>query len=189
MTRTRSAFTLLEVLAAVAVIGIVFTTLARAGILGLRAEGRAERRLAASLLADRILADLEAGLAAGIAPAVGFDEREEEDFRIEVEVAPLDLALPAVEGPDVPAIFEDSPGSPTLLTSPDPRTATPLRRVEIRVAWQAGAAEESVVRQTFAFDGASVSALLASLEPVAPAAPPGSEGALSPEDAALDEAP
>ena len=78
--KSRAAFTLLEVLAAAAVVGAAFTVLAQINIQGLRAEGTAMRRLEASLLADRVLSDMEAQLMMGVAPQVGRDEREMEGF-------------------------------------------------------------------------------------------------------------
>ena len=57
MKRPTDGFTLLEVLAAVAILGIWFVVLASVGIQGLRAEGTNERRIRASLLADTILSE------------------------------------------------------------------------------------------------------------------------------------
>ena len=54
----RGGFTLIEVLAAVALLGILYAVLARVAIEGLRAEGDSERRLEASLLADERVNDL-----------------------------------------------------------------------------------------------------------------------------------
>jgi prepilin-type N-terminal cleavage/methylation domain-containing protein len=56
--RTRPAqngFTLLEVLAAVAILSIWFIVIAGTSVQGLRAEGESRRRLEAGQMADRIL--------------------------------------------------------------------------------------------------------------------------------------
>ena len=52
MRRSDPGFTLLEVMAAVAVVAIVFTTLARVANQGMQSQGISKRRLEASLLAD-----------------------------------------------------------------------------------------------------------------------------------------
>ena len=87
----RAGFTLLEVMAAVAVLGLVYVVVARVAIQGLQIEGNASRMLRASLLADRALADLELELAGGTAPRVGETETREEDFTVVVEVSPFDV--------------------------------------------------------------------------------------------------
>ena len=55
--RRLQAFTMLEVLAAVSVLAIVYLVLANVAIEGLRAEGESMRRLEASLIADELLSD------------------------------------------------------------------------------------------------------------------------------------
>jgi prepilin-type N-terminal cleavage/methylation domain-containing protein len=89
----RAGFTLLEVLAAVAVLGLVYSVLASAAIQGLRAEGDAGRRLRASLLADQRITEIEAQVAAGQTPEIGQTENQEDDFVIRTEVKPLDLQI------------------------------------------------------------------------------------------------
>jgi hypothetical protein len=86
------------VLAAVAILGIAYITLGSSGIQGLQHEGEARRRFQASLLADSVLSEIEAGLEAGVAPPIGTDEREADDFKIEVEIAPFSIVVPEEEG-------------------------------------------------------------------------------------------
>ncbi len=110
MTRARG-FTLLEVLVAVALLGLVVSVLAQSAIQGMSYEGDASRRLRASLLADRELARIEAGLKLGTPPQPGHQESQEaEEFRLSVDVQPLDLAqagigalLRAVRGTRAPS--------------------------------------------------------------------------------------
>lgn len=155
-------FTLLEVLAAVAVFGIVYTLLAQVAMQGLAAEGDATRRLQASLLADRALGELEAQLAAGTPIPPGLTELEEGDFLIETEVGPFDLAslLPA----EVPRYLE-RPGSGgggrtfAVLAAP-PRGLAPLLAVQVRVRWVEGAFEQQVSRTTFATDAQALAPFL-----------------------------
>jgi prepilin-type N-terminal cleavage/methylation domain-containing protein len=159
-------FTLLEVLAAVLVIGMSFTVLARVNIEALRAEGIATRRLEASLLADRTLAELEAQqrIPPGNAPAVGREERAADPYRIEIEVEPLEITLAPLP-PELGATpsFADRPGAPTLLSAPQQGAATPLRHVHVAVVWNDGSGEDRVVRDTFLFDAASVSGTLSAI--------------------------
>jgi len=155
--RARAGFTLLEVLAAVLVVGMVFTVLAGANIDGLRAEGLAARRLEASLVADRTLSELEAG----VAPPLGTVESELDGFRVRVEVTPYELAPEPLPGePAQPAVADEGP---TLLAAPGSGALTPLRRVAIQVLWDDGVAEHAVRRDSIAFDGVSVASLVAGI--------------------------
>jgi prepilin-type N-terminal cleavage/methylation domain-containing protein len=81
MSKVDRAFTLLEVMAAVALLGILYTVLARVAIEGLRAEGESKRRLEASLLADARLEETFNTLEGSVAmPPVGHSEATEGDF-------------------------------------------------------------------------------------------------------------
>ena len=82
MRRSEAGFTLLEVMAAVAIIAIVFTTLARVASEGLRSEGSSKRRLEASLLADAALAEIERQVEEGVDLELGVEEREEDLFTV-----------------------------------------------------------------------------------------------------------
>jgi len=164
-----AGFTLLEVLGAVAIIGVAFTLLARANIEGLRAEGIARRQLEASLLADRTLAGLEAQLQDGVVPDLGSREDLVEGYRVEVEVTPLEIDLPPLTEP-VPEGFGEEDSGPSLLApaaggTPGGRGAPALlRRVRVEVAWSEGVSERSVLRETLVFDVAGAQALLGPLQ-------------------------
>jgi len=172
-TRTRSGFTLLEVLAAVAVLALVYTALAQAAMQGLSHEGDASRRLQASLLADLALAEIEGQLAVGTAPPVGLTEAEQEEFAIRVEVRPFDLGAFALQAGEAAAALRGEaegvegaqPGAPSyqLLTA-QPGGPSPLLEIEIRVAWVEGGFEQEVTRTTFA---AEPTAVAAAMEPLA----------------------
>jgi prepilin-type N-terminal cleavage/methylation domain-containing protein len=178
------AFTLLEVLAAVAVFGLVYVVVARAAIEGLGVEGDAGRRLRASLLADRVLGEIETGIAAGAAPPPGRSELEEEEYQVQVEVTPLDPAAlglaPALVAPEREgsARGRRRPGEGSALDSgaaprggeapslfePTPGAdASPLLQIQVRVAWLEGAVPQQVSRTTFAFDLAAAAPLLEGL--------------------------
>jgi prepilin-type N-terminal cleavage/methylation domain-containing protein len=154
---SRSAFTLLEVLAAVAILGILYVVLADVAIQGLRAEGRSRRRMEASLVADRALSEIEIEIEAGGLPELGhLPEREEDMFRIAVEIRPYSIPLvggTAEAGSDTAAPLEGG-----ALAS--------LREIELVVTWLEGADELQVVRTTYAFDAAAAFSQL--LETVAP---------------------
>lgn len=168
--RARGAFTLVEVAAAFAVLAALTTLIVAATIDGQGHEGDAARRLRASLVADRVLADLEAGLRTGNPPAPGTSEQAEEEFRISVEVAPLDpIALglgDALAGPEEEAARRSgTPVAPALFAPTPGAGAFPLLQVAIRVSWDEGNKEGEVTRTTFVFDPEAAATLLQGLLP------------------------
>jgi prepilin-type N-terminal cleavage/methylation domain-containing protein len=145
-------FTLLEVMAAVAVLGLVYIVVARGAIQGLQTEGDAGRRLRASLLADRTLNEIELQFAAGGEPSVGETQKSEEEFAVVVEVTPFDLAslleAAAPEEGQAPA----STASPQLL-KPSVRGGVPsLLSIVVRVAWIEGVSAREITRTSFAYN-------------------------------------
>jgi prepilin-type N-terminal cleavage/methylation domain-containing protein len=164
--RLRSpGFTLLEVLAAVAVLGLVYVVVARGAIQGLQTQGDAGRRLRASLLADRVLSDLELALATGSAPQVGETQSSEEEFEVVVEVAPFDVASlleAATPEEDRPAAATDS----LRLLEPSVRGGVPtVLSIVVRVAWVEGISEREITRTSFAFDAEAAAPLLEGIQP------------------------
>ncbi|HEX5066967.1 MAG TPA: type II secretion system protein [Myxococcota bacterium] len=172
----RDAFTLLEVMAAVLILGLLYAVLAEAAIRGLRSEGVSRRKVEASLIADRFLADLEAQLALGQIPKSGQEEQEVDVYRVGINVQPFDPTpiLDAIEKvekergidkhkarPKKPEeqnsmeVGAQTPGAvPTEDLLAPPRTGQEgrLRRIDVSVTWQDGEREEHVSRTTFAFD-------------------------------------
>jgi prepilin-type N-terminal cleavage/methylation domain-containing protein len=156
--RSATGFTLLEVLAAVAVLGFTIAMLARGAIQGMRYEGDASRRLAASLIADRALFELESTLAIGGLPELGHQEREEnEEFRLSLDVAPLD---PASLG--IGHLFTAQPGEPGSPPAPARSDVPTLLLVTVQVAWTEGLVEQAVTRTTFAYDASAAAEALQS---------------------------
>jgi prepilin-type N-terminal cleavage/methylation domain-containing protein len=175
--RRARGFTLLEVLAAVAVLAIVYTSLARAAMQGLANQGDAARRLRASILADEALGQVEALLTAGSAPPLGESElpSEDPDFTVTVEVRAFEdlaTALSAAAAPEEgrlarrprPAADAESGQTPTpQLLVAAPGGAPPLLEIDVRVRWIEGANEQEVTRTSFGADPTIVGNALAGL--------------------------
>ena len=159
MRRAERALTLLEVMAAVALLGILYTFLAKAAAQGVRSEADSRRRMEASLLADATLAEIETRLATGEALQLERTETENEEFRVSVEVTPFELPAELAGG-----LAETGPGTPSAPGAGDAGAASLLQRVEIRVVWDDGIFERSAERLTFAFDTQEAQALMAGLE-------------------------
>lgn len=160
--RTDCGFTLLEVLAAVAILGIWFVVLANVAIQGLRAEGENERRMRASLVADRVLADLELGFDVGELPPETDEELEEDEFTIRIESGPL-AGLELAEGGASP---EEDTNLMSLVEGDLAALSTDLYAIEVSVTWTEGVAEEVVRRTTYYWDS---TALMEALRNSAPA--------------------
>lgn len=154
----RAGFTLLEVLVAVGVLGLLYTVLAGIAMQGLRAEGESGRELRASLLADRALAEVELGGDLRVAPPV---EREEEEFVVAVEVAPFELALPPSTLREQGERGREPTGS--LIQRGRGSQTSALRRIDVRVSWNEGVFEREVLRTSFALDPEAAAPLLESL--------------------------
>jgi hypothetical protein len=141
--RTTEGFTLLEVLGAVAVLGIWFVVLASVGIQGLRAEGNNERRMRASLLADTVLSEIELSLASGEVPSDG-EESERDGFEVRIGSVPIaELELAGGE-PDLRG----------LLATELPQLVPALYAITVEVAWFEAEDEFHVRRSTYGWDAA-----------------------------------
>lgn len=151
-TRSVRGFTLLEVLAAVALLAIWFIVIAGSAMQGLRAEGISRRRLEAAMIADREMARLEASALDGKIPPIANDVTPDGDYTITVGVA----AFAAPGGaPAAAAGLEDGGQGGDLqglLAKEMPARVANLRTFDVRVAWQEGGAEQVVARTAFAFD-------------------------------------
>jgi len=171
----RDAFTLLEVMAAVLILGLLYAVLAEAAIRGLRSEGVSRRKVEASLIADRFLSDLEAQLALGQIPKSGQEEQSVDVYRVGISVQPFDPTpildtiekiekergidrkprMQKSEEQNSMEVGAQNPGAtPTEDLLAPPRTGQEgrLRRIDVSVTWQDGEREEHVSRTTFAFD-------------------------------------
>ncbi|MFP6578866.1 MAG: type II secretion system protein [Myxococcota bacterium] len=159
--RDRAGFTLLEVLAAVAILGIWFVVLSSVGVQGLRAEGDSQRRFRASLLADEALADLEAEMARGAPPEADGGTHEVDDYEIRTTIDPFYLDLPTPTTSEKP-----SGGSAPALQKLVGAGGEPvLSRIRIEVSWVDGPDRRRVTRETFGLDLVPVAAALAAIAP------------------------
>jgi prepilin-type N-terminal cleavage/methylation domain-containing protein len=171
MTSRKHGFTLIEVMAAVLVLGLLYTVLAGAAMRGLRSEGTDRRRADAAMIADQRLTALETAISAGEPLKDGRLEEEQEPFKILVDVAPAEVLslLPAPLARELAQATD--PRAPSLLH--DERGQSRVRRVSVVVAWDEAGEPEQIERATLAFDTSA----LAQLFP-----PEGKAGAQSGED-------
>jgi prepilin-type N-terminal cleavage/methylation domain-containing protein len=169
----RAGFTLLEVLAAVAILAIAYMQLGSSGVLGLRHEGEARRRIQASLMADSALTEIESSIEGGTVPPVGQTEHEENGFRISVKIDPFTLNVPDEQSADGHRISQaksrlggdaaPQPIAGASLIGGERGAAPPLRRIEVRVAWDEGFGEMAATRVTYALDTEAASSTLGAL--------------------------
>ena len=172
-------FTLIEVVGAVAIVGIWFLVLSTSAFNGLSAESRVQRLLEASLIADEALADGEAQALLGLPIELDTSAYGDLDFDGEPEYAvivtsePFDplTRLTAVNPQRGGAAFVDptsagaDPAAPSLLS---------MQRLRIEVYLEADIEEDDeltfplAARTTFSIDAASL-ALLAPNEAPLPA--------------------
>lgn len=93
---SKRGMTLIEVMGAVAIVGIWFLVLSASAMRGVAAEGNAQRLLEASMVADEVLADAETQALLGLPLEIETDEYGdldldgEPEFVVEVEIEPFD---------------------------------------------------------------------------------------------------
>lgn len=151
--RAELGLTLLEVMAAVALLGILYAYLAKAASQGILISGDSRWRLEASLVADEEMVALERQLLEGAPLEPGSSEAEQDRFRITREIEPYSLVLPEPAPEKAPG---KAAAGESLLGSGDPSDPGILRRVKIRVIWFDGIDEQSLERVTFAYDASAV---------------------------------
>ena len=152
----RVGFTLLEVMAAVAVLGVLYVTLAGVAIQGLQNQGESRRRLEASLLADEYMIELEAQFDGTPLPEIEREETDERGYLITVE-PPKPLPRSALEAAGA------NEASPVIFPGADEDSG--LYEISVVVSWQEAGRERRVQRTTYAFDAEAVaSAAVAKIE-------------------------
>ena len=140
-------------MAAVAILGIVYSYLAKATSQGILTAGDSRWRMEASLAADEAFVELERELRTAFPLQLGQTTSQLGDFTISRQVDPFTPPpglLPEVD-PDSAAasLISGSANSPGI-----------LRRVAIRVSWFDGVQEQSLERITYAYDPAAAAAIL-----------------------------
>jgi type II secretory pathway pseudopilin PulG len=175
MRRAERGLTLLEVLGAVALLGILYTVLAGNAIEGLRSEGESRRRLAASLLADEVLAGIELELQSGAAPPLGSTSEERDGFTVATQVRAFEPPPPR---PDAARVRQQSRSlaarraeaeaerdeAPSLFDAPaSPTAPSPLRTIDVVVRWEEGIDAREVRRTTYALDAEAIEELFATV--------------------------
>lgn len=149
--RNNTGFTLLEVMGAVLIMGLLGTSLMTATLESTRRTGNARDQLTASLLADSALADVTAGLRTDSDSSRG-EERDIDGYRVSVQVSPVDATRLGL-GPLVER--ERGEAAPAAFTAAG-RTPPPLLQIRVEVS----VADEVVSQRTsFLFDGRSSPAL------------------------------
>lgn len=149
--RARRGFTLLEVLAAVAFVGLVFTALSRSATVGIISEGDNRRRMEAALVADAAMAEIELGLQSFVLPADGISEEEVDDFRIVTEVTPWTPPPELAE-----AMEEVAPRGTVLFGGRFPQELGLVREIAVRVEWFDGIEENVIERVTLGVNIAGI---------------------------------
>jgi len=152
----RAAFTLIEVLGAVAILGLSYIMLATSAIGGLRIIGESQRRIQASLVADRALTEIELAIEIGQPVDVGLDEWEVGPFVVEVEI--IDM-LEEYEGQalddapqDLVAFLVAEANGPFAQFREENLLLGFLREVHVSVRWQDAADELEVTRTAYLYD-------------------------------------
>lgn len=164
MRTSDGGFTLFEVLGAVAILAILYTTLSTVAIRGLRSEGESRRLLEASLLADWELSEFELLLDAGAAPEIGTIQSEDESgFTVTWDVTPFEAPLfaDASTREEAKRALNQGvqyPPPPTATAARSAGEAAPFLKVELRVSWFDAGQERWVTRTIFAVDEDAASA-------------------------------
>jgi prepilin-type N-terminal cleavage/methylation domain-containing protein len=162
MREPERGFTLLEVLGAVALLALVYSTLATVAIRGVRSEGESRRLLEASLQADWELAALELEIERGSTPELGTRETgdEEDGFLVTWEVTPFVPEFGATPSSSMSAVgsnVDNDAGGLKELFESSGSGAPPFLKVLLTVSWYEGSSLRSVTRTTYTIDEAVAS--------------------------------
>jgi type II secretory pathway pseudopilin PulG len=162
MRDSERGFTLFEVLGAVALLAIVYSTLATVAIRGVRSESESRRTLEASLRADSELAVFELQIENGQVPELGIRESDEGEDGLIVtwEVTPFTPQFGGDSPTDPFAVESEvsvgTGGLAEMFASSD-SSAPPFLEILLTVSWRDGATVRSVTRTTFMVDEAVAS--------------------------------
>ena len=149
------AFSLLEVLAAVAILAIWYVVIAAMATDGLRKQGISNRLLEASEIAGRLITEIEATAVQGIAPELRDEETQEGDFFIRVLVVPFGFGMSEPIRNEGVGSSKSAPGMQQLLTTAMPGMSAHLVSINVSVSWEEAADLRTINRTSYAFDLAS----------------------------------
>ena len=151
-----SGFTLLEVLGAVAILGVSYIVLATTSIQGLKAIGGGQRRIEASLLADKAVAELEVAAETGQLVDPRRDEWESGPFEVKLDVFDMSFRYEGTGEPeDAEDLLEFLGNEANGEFAPHRKTNLLLgylREVHVSVSWKDGVDELEVTRTAFIYD-------------------------------------
>jgi prepilin-type N-terminal cleavage/methylation domain-containing protein len=169
MRRNENAFTLIEVMAAVFILGLFVAAISQLLTQASRNEGRARLQGQASSLADRAIAEIEEGIARGAAPPLGEREAGEENWIVVTNVTAFDATTLAPAGGPADDARGGSATGPapagSWLASPAAETNPPLLEIAVRVSWKDAPVDAetqqpfAIRRRTFALNPAALEGL------------------------------
>jgi prepilin-type N-terminal cleavage/methylation domain-containing protein len=167
--KDRCGFTLIEVMAAAVILGLIVATISPLLMQARTDEGDARRRASAAMLAERLIVEAEEAIARGAPPQIGTRELSEEILRATVETKPLDAS--ALEGVAAQVAEADARAASPVgtgggwLTSPQARATPPVLQIAVRVTWEGAPVDadsgdpHAVQRTTFALNPAALATL------------------------------
>ena len=169
-SRSRTAFTLIEVMAAVLILGLFVAVLSEMLVRARRFEGDTRQLAEAAAVADREIARIEETLLRGAAPALGKLESGDPPWRVTSVVSAFDAALlgGGALGPEANATRGADGGDAargSWLASPQAQQNPPLLEIEVRVSWEGAPADLetgeplAISRRTFALNPAALESL------------------------------
>ena len=163
-------FTLIEVMAAVFILGLFVAAISQLLMQAQRNEGDARRRARAASLADQLLAGIEEGIARGAAPPLGTQEKRADDLLATTTVAAFDVAALSPGGAEGKAPgpnLRDQAAAAGWIEGPSTKAVPPVLEIAVRVSWD-GAPQDAdtqqaygIQRRTFALNPAALETLSA----------------------------
>lgn len=168
--RQSAGFTLIEVVGAVAIVGIVFLVLSTATFQGIAAEVTSHRLLEASMVADDALAEVEVQMLMSLpiemdSAALGdLDGDGLAEYELVIDIAPYDPTAGLISAGDSPvgAAFPD-PRDPTSGTNATGEATMQRIRIDVFLANETGGPDEDefplTSRTTYVLETAAINLL------------------------------
>ncbi len=168
--RRSSAFTLIEVMAAVFMLALFVAAISGMLTQAQRQEGDARRRARAAAYADRLLAEIDESVLRGAALTPATRDTHEGDLSATTTIAAFDPATL------LPPVAEAEPGARPAaaappegwLAGPTAKTAPPILEISVRVSWDGAPLDADtqqpagVKRRSFALNPAALETLASS---------------------------